>query len=83
MVHTGGMATFWYPKAFALRIPFHANFNVNAAATGLTYGLVAGQQASIARDAANVAIVVNFKDAAAGRRFSLGGLVRRPFGGHC
>jgi hypothetical protein len=65
MVHTGGMATFWYPKAFALRIPFHANFNVNAQATGLTYGLVAGQQASIARDAANVPLVVNFKDAAA------------------
>lgn len=57
------MATFWYPKPFALRIPFHANFNVNAQATGLTYGLVAGQQASIARDSANVPLVVNFKEA--------------------
>lgn len=59
------MAEFWYPRQYAARIPFHATFNSNVQITGLTYGLVAAQQASAGRDAVNVPLVVNFKDAVA------------------
>lgn len=61
--YNAAMPTFWYPAAYAARIPFHSNFNANAQATGLTYGLSAGQQTSIARDNTNVPLVVNFKEA--------------------
>jgi len=59
------MSNFWYPKRYSARIPLHANFSLNAQATGLTYNLVAAQQASIARDATNVANIVNYKEALA------------------
>jgi len=51
----------WYPPNQADRIPWHANFDTNAQATGTTYGLSAGQKTSIQKDALMVPIVVNFK----------------------
>lgn len=59
------MAVFWYPKAFAARIPFHENFDENAQATGSTYGLSVGDKADIALDKDNVPKVVNFKEGVA------------------
>lgn len=53
----------WYPAILAQRIPWHANFNTNAQATGTTYGLSAADKTDILNDAANVALVVNFKEA--------------------
>jgi hypothetical protein len=55
----------WYPPKLADRIPWHANYNVNAQATGTTYGLSAGDKTDILNDAANVPLVVNFKEAVA------------------
>lgn len=53
----------WYPSSFAARIPWHANLNVNAQATGTTYNLSAGDKTDIGNDATNVSLVVNFKEA--------------------
>jgi hypothetical protein len=53
----------WYPRTFPARIPWHANFDANAQATGPTYGLSAADLADIGRDRHNVAEVVRFKEA--------------------
>ncbi len=55
----------FYPAAFADRIPWHANYNVNVQATGATYGLSAGDKTDAGNDATNVAIIVNYKQAVA------------------
>lgn len=52
----------WYLDSFAARIPWHANFNANAQATGTTYGLSAADKTDILNDTENVAIVANFKE---------------------
>lgn len=53
----------WYPTNQADRIPWHANFNTNAQATGTTFGLSAAQKTSIQKDKDMVPTVVNFKEA--------------------
>lgn len=58
------MATDWYPRILADRIPWHANYSVQATATGTTYGLAAGDVTDIGRDKDNVPLVVNYKEAA-------------------
>lgn len=57
------MAEHWYPAKLADRIPWHANYSVQATATGTTYGLAAGDVTDIQRDKDNVALVVNHKEA--------------------
>jgi hypothetical protein len=56
----------WYPIKLADRIAWHANYSFTAQAVGTNYGLSAADQADIARDAANVPLVVAFKEAAQG-----------------
>jgi hypothetical protein len=53
----------WYPKRLTDLIPWHANFAVEAAATGATLNLTAGALAQIPIDRDNVALVVNYVDA--------------------
>ena len=53
----------WYSRTLAGRIPWHANFNTNAQATGTTYGLSAGDKTDIGNDNTNVPLIVNYKEA--------------------
>lgn len=53
----------WYPRNLSDRIPWHANYNTNAQATGTTYGLSAGDKTDAGNDAGNVPLIVNFKQA--------------------
>ena len=62
--HNPRMAPDWYPTRLADRSPWHANYNTNAQATGTTFGLSAADKTDAANDAANVALVVNYKEAA-------------------
>lgn len=55
----------WYPQKLTDRIPWHSNYNVQAQATGTTYGLSAADKTDITNDSVNVALVVNFKEAVA------------------
>lgn len=50
----------WYPSRIADRVPWHANFNTQAIATGTTHGLVAGQVTQITADNNFVASMVNY-----------------------
>lgn len=50
----------WYPRAIADRIPWHANFNTQAAASGTTHGLTAGQVSQIGYDNTLVAGCINY-----------------------
>lgn len=52
----------WYPKKIADLIPWHANFNTQAAATGTTHGLTAGQVGQIATDNTIVAGCINYTE---------------------
>ncbi len=54
----------WYPIKLADRIAWHANYSFAAQAAGTNYGLSADDLADIARDAANVPLVVAYKEAA-------------------
>ncbi len=54
----------WYPVILSLRLPWHANFAVQAAASGTAHGLTAGQVTQIGIDATNVALIVNGQEAA-------------------
>lgn len=54
------MAQDWYPAKVADRIPWHANFNTQCAASGLTHGLIAGQVSQIAIDNTVVAGCINY-----------------------
>jgi hypothetical protein len=53
----------WYPKRMADRIPWHANFDVQAQAKGTTYGLSAEDKTDILNDADNVPLIVNYVEA--------------------
>lgn len=74
------MAADWYPDRLADRIPWHANFNTEAQATGTTYGLSAGQKAAIALDAANVAVIVNYLEAVSAFSEAVTGFKKHGFG---
>lgn len=50
----------WYPRSLAQRIPWHANFTTQAAATGVARGLTVAQVSQIATDAGVVASMVNY-----------------------
>lgn len=56
------MAQDWYPTSFAALIPWHANFNVQATATGVARGLTAGNVTQIAADNGIVAGIVNYQE---------------------
>ena len=56
------MAGDWYPQRLADRIPWHANVDTNAQATGTAQGLSAAMKTSIGKDKLVVPIVVNFKE---------------------
>lgn len=53
----------WYPTRLSDLIPWHANFNAEAQATGGNFGLSVAQRAAIALDATNVALIVNYLEA--------------------
>lgn len=50
----------FYPRNLAARVPWHANFAVQATATGVTHGLTALQVSQIGIDSTNVAAIVNY-----------------------
>lgn len=52
----------WYPKSISDLIPWHANFNVQAAASGATHGLTAGQVLQIGFDNTLVAGCINYTE---------------------
>lgn len=52
----------WYPIKIADRIPWHANFNTQCAASGLTHGLIASQISQIAIDNTVVAGCINYAE---------------------
>ncbi len=54
----------WYPQKLADRIPWHANFSSQAAATGADFGLSPAEIAQIAADADTMEAVVNAASAA-------------------
>lgn len=53
----------WYPSRISDLGPWHANFNTEVAATGLTLGLTAGEVAQVVIDASLVTSVVNYAEA--------------------
>lgn len=53
----------WYPTRASDLVAWHANFAVEAAATGATLGLTAGNLTQIPVDSTNVALVVNYSEA--------------------
>ena len=55
------MADF-YPDRFADRMAWHANFAIQASASGTTYGLVAGQVTQIGVDAGSVGSMVMYAE---------------------
>lgn len=52
----------WYPAAISDRIPWHANFNTQCAASGTTHGLIAAQVTQIAADNTTVAGSINYAE---------------------
>lgn len=54
--------TDWYPAALADRVPWHANFSVQAAVSGISHGLIAAQVTQIAADYTTVAGCINYTD---------------------
>ncbi len=57
------MPTDWYPRSLADRIPWHANFAAQAAASGVARGLTALQATQIGLDSTAVAQLVNYSEA--------------------
>lgn len=58
------MATDWYPRVIADRIPWHTNFNTQAVATGVARGLTSAQVSQITTDLNTVTVVVDALEAA-------------------
>jgi hypothetical protein len=54
------MAIFWYPAQLAARIPWHANYKLQAADSGVSLGLTAAQVTQIATDSDNAVAIINF-----------------------
>jgi len=56
-------AQHWYPTRLSELPAWHANFNTEAAASGTTLNLTAGEVTQIGEDATTVQLVVNYIDA--------------------
>lgn len=59
------MPTDWYPVRLADRVPWHANFALQAAASGTSHGLIAAQVTQIGVDSTLVAQLVNYAETVA------------------
>lgn len=57
------MAEEWYPPRLAARIPWHANYKTETAASGTTYGMTAGEVTQAGTDADAVPLAVNYAEA--------------------